>query len=54
MKRLKEPSTWAGLGILFQAAKAFVPPQYHVLLDGATGGAGWLAVQLRERAPAVA
>lgn len=50
MKRLKEPSTWAGLAVLFQTAKAFVPPQYHIVVDGATGAAAWLAVQLRERA----
>jgi hypothetical protein len=50
MKRLKEPSTWAGFGLLFQTAKIFVPPQYHFVLDGASGGSAWLAIQLRERA----
>jgi hypothetical protein len=48
MKRLKEPSTWAGLGVLFQAAKGFVPVQYHVVLDSGSGGCAWLAVRLRE------
>lgn len=51
MKRLKEPSTWAGLGVLFQAAKGFVPFQYHIVLDGGSGACAWMAVQLRERAP---
>lgn len=33
MNRLKEPSTWAALGIIFQVAKSAVPPQYHALAD---------------------
>lgn len=37
MKRLTEASTWAGLGVFFQVAKAFVPPQYAVVLDAASG-----------------
>ncbi len=49
MKRLKEPSTWAGLAALFQLLKAVTPPQYHVIVDGATAVAGGLAVNLRER-----
>ncbi|WP_373987002.1 hypothetical protein [Duganella sp. BuS-21] len=43
MKRLKEASTWAGLGVLFQVAKVLVPPQYHVVLDGLSGLAGAVA-----------
>ena len=34
--RLKEPSTWAAIGILFQVAKAVTPPQYHVIADCAS------------------
>lgn len=52
MKRLKEPSTWAGLGVLCQAAKGFVPPQWHIVLDGGSGACAWLAVRLRERVAA--
>ncbi|WP_158567972.1 hypothetical protein [Duganella sp. BJB476] len=43
MKRLKEASTWAGFAAILQAAKMFVPPQYHILLDGATAIAGTVA-----------
>lgn len=31
--RLKEPSTWAAIGIIFQIAKGAVPPQYHAIAD---------------------
>lgn len=53
MKRLKEASTWAGLGVLFQVIKAFVPVQYHEVLDGLTGVAGSLAVVVPEKAAPV-
>jgi hypothetical protein len=52
MKRLKEASTWAGLGILFQVAKAFVPPQYHIVLDGLSGVAGAVAGVVPEKTAA--
>lgn len=50
MKRLKEPSTWAGFGVLFQVAKAFVPPQYAVVLDGLSGLAAAVAGVVPETA----
>lgn len=34
--RMKEASTWAAIGILFQVARATVPPQYHGLVDCAS------------------
>jgi hypothetical protein len=49
MKRLKEPSTWAGLAALFQLAKAVVPPQYHIVVDCATAMAGALAGVIAEK-----
>jgi len=49
MKRLKEPSTWAGLAALCQAAKLVVPPHYHYLVDGATALAGVLAGVIAEK-----
>lgn len=49
MNRLKEPSTWAGLAALFQLAKMIVPPQYHIVVDGATAMAGALAGMIREK-----
>jgi hypothetical protein len=50
-KRLCEPSTWAGLATILQAAKVIVPPQYHLVLDGATAVAGAIAVRLPEEKP---
>lgn len=47
MGRLKEPSTWAGLAAILQAAKVFFPV-YGLALDGLTAAAGSLAVALRE------
>ncbi|MFZ4878433.1 hypothetical protein ACL9RI_25385 [Janthinobacterium sp. Mn2066] len=49
MNRLKEASTWAGLGVLFQVAKAFLPPQYHICVDGASAVAGALAGVIRDK-----
>jgi hypothetical protein len=49
MDRFFEPSTWAGLGVLFQTFKAFVPPSAHIWVDGATAVAGTLAGVMRER-----
>jgi hypothetical protein len=45
--RAKEPSTWAGLAAVMQAAKLFFP-QYAVILDGVTALAGSVAVALPE------
>ena len=52
MKRLKEPSTWAGFAAFLQALKMFVP-QYSVYADALTMGAGSVAVALREKGGAV-
>jgi hypothetical protein len=52
MNRFKEPSTWAGLAALFQLVRAFVPPQYQVVVDGATAVAGTLAGFIAERGSA--
>lgn len=41
--RLKEPSTWAAIGILFQLAKSAVPPQYHAVVDCASTALATLA-----------
>lgn len=51
MKRLTEPSTWAGFGVLAQTAKAFVP-QFAIYLDFGSMVAGGLAALLAERAKA--
>ena len=48
MNRIKQPSTWAGLAVLFQLAKAFVPPQYHVVIDSFSGAAASLGVAINE------
>ena len=50
MQRFKEPSTWAGFGVLFQVAKAFIPPQWHILLDGMSAFSGALAGAMPEKA----
>lgn len=49
MNRMKEASTWAGFAALFQLAKAFVPPEYHIVVDCATAAAGALAAVIREK-----
>lgn len=51
-KRIREPSTWAGFGVLLQMAKSFLPPQYHIILDGATAVAGTLAGVISEKSQA--
>jgi hypothetical protein len=52
MDRLKEASTWAGFGVMFQACKLFVPAQFHIYLDGASAVAGALAGVVPEKAKA--
>ncbi len=49
MDRLKEASTWAGFGVLFQMLKPFVPAQYHIILDGASAVSGALAGVIPEK-----
>jgi hypothetical protein len=52
MKRLFEPSTWAGLAAILQAAKTLTAPQHHIVLDGATALAGVVAGLLTEKGAA--
>ena len=47
MKRLTEPSTWAGFGILFQIGKGFFPA-YGAIFDGLSAAAGSAAVAMHE------
>lgn len=47
MKRLTQPSTWAGFGALLQVANAFFP-QYGAVFHGLTVLAGSLAVAINE------
>jgi hypothetical protein len=49
MKRITEASTWAGLGVIFQAMKAAMP-QHAVYLDGLTVLAGVVAGIVPEKA----
>ena len=39
-KRFGEPSTLAGLGILFAIGIPMVPPQYQMLVQGLAGALG--------------
>jgi hypothetical protein len=48
LKRAKEASTWAGVGVLLQVAKAFVPAPYHLLIDAASAAVGTLAMAVPE------
>lgn len=47
MKRLKEPSTWAGFAVCLEVLK-FVLPQYAAVIVGAQGVLGGVAVVMRE------
>lgn len=49
MKRIFEPSTWAGLAGLVLGLKLFVSPQWHPVVDAVSATAGGLAVALREK-----
>lgn len=49
-KRLKEPSTWAGLAALFQAAAPLLPAPWSMVAQAVVVGAGGLAVAIREGA----
>jgi hypothetical protein len=52
MKRIQEPSTWAGLAGILQALKAFLP-QHAAIIDGLTVAAGAMAGVIAEKgAPA--
>lgn len=48
MKRLVEPSTWAGLGVAAQVLKSFFPA-YAICFDGAAAVAAALAGVLAEK-----
>jgi hypothetical protein len=47
-KRLKEPSTWAGVAGVLQALAYFVP-QHAMVLNGLTAVAGCVAAKLPEQ-----
>jgi len=49
MKRLFEPSTWAGLAAVIQGLKLVLPAHWYPVIDGASGAAGGMAVVLREK-----
>jgi energy-converting hydrogenase Eha subunit E len=49
MKRITQPSTWAAMAVLFQLAKAFVPAQYHPVVDSVSTAAAGLGVALNEK-----
>lgn len=52
MHRLKEPSTWAGFGIVLQAAKT-IKPEYAPVFDCLSFLAGSLAAAVSEKGTAV-
>lgn len=47
--RFKEPSTWAGIAVLLQIGRKFVPVPYLVVIDTASAVAGALAGMMKER-----
>ncbi|MFL6675889.1 MAG: hypothetical protein ACJ8LG_21680 [Massilia sp.] len=49
MKRLAEPSTWAGIAALFQVLKGFLPVHNQIYADGLSAAAAALAYKLPER-----
>ena len=49
MKRLFEPSTWAGVAGMVLGLKLVVSPQWHPVVDVLSAAAGGLAVALREK-----
>jgi hypothetical protein len=48
MKRFTEPSTWAGIAAIASMLAAFLPPQYQLIAQALTAGAGAAAIKLRE------
>jgi hypothetical protein len=50
MKRLTQPSTWAGFAAILGVVAGFLPPQYQVLAQAITAGLGSMAVALNEKA----
>jgi len=51
MHRLAEPSTWAGIGIMFQVLKGFMPAHTQMYADALSAAAGALAASLSEKHP---
>jgi hypothetical protein len=49
MRRLIEPSTWAGVGVLLQVVKPMLPVVYQPLADALTAAAGTAAAALTEK-----
>lgn len=49
LKRLFEPSTWAGVGVILQTLKLVIPPVYHPVIDGLSGAAGAAAAVISEK-----
>ncbi|MGB9109649.1 MAG: hypothetical protein WCC39_13270 [Telluria sp.] len=49
MKRFAEPSTWAGIAVLFQCIKAVLPGHNQVYADALSAAAAALAGALPER-----
>lgn len=45
---VREPSTWAGIGLLLGAVRYIVPPQWQLFVDALMGMAGTVSVGLRE------
>lgn len=52
MNRITEPSTWAGIAMLAQMAKAFIPPHWHLVADGLSTVASGAAVAMGEKGKA--
>lgn len=50
MKRLFEPSTWAGLAAVVQGLKFVLPAHWHAVVDAASVAAGGVAAAMREGA----
>jgi hypothetical protein len=48
MRRVKQPSTYAGIAGILQGVKAFLP-QYSAYLDAATIAAGTVAALVHEQ-----
>ena len=49
MNRLKQPSTYAGIGLFVMLARGFIPPQWQMVIDGLIGAAASASVILNEK-----
>lgn len=52
MKRLKEPSTWAGIAAMLLAVSSMLPPPWGAYLHAGAVAAGALAGAMPEGEPA--